>query len=173
MRLILAAIVAWLLAVLGVSAMPYLKILGVTPDLVLIFACCWAVIRSHDEAMFVVPIAAVARDLMSSDPVGISLIAFAPIVVLALFARLQALDTEFLPAIGVVAIGTLSFEVIHIFLLALTGTSIEIDYAILRVVIPSIVVNALFTPILYLPVRWLSSERSSVLRGAGRLTSPL
>lgn len=173
MRFLLAVIVAWLLAVLGVSAMPYLKILGVTPDLVLIFACCWAVVRGQDEAMYVVPIAALTRDLMSSDPIGTSLLAYAPIVFLAVVARMQAIDTDFIPAVLVVAVGTFSYELIHMLVLGITGHHIEIGYALLRVVVPAVVINALFTPILYLPVRWLSSERSSVLRGAGRLTSPL
>jgi rod shape-determining protein MreD len=173
MRYAFAGVIAWLLAVVWVSAMPYVKVLGVTPDLVLIFACCWAVVRGDEEALYVVPIAAIAHDLMSSDPVGTSLLAFAPIVLLATVARLQAIDTDFIPAVAVVAAGSLSYEVIHIFVLAVIGQPIEADYALLRVIIPAAVVNALFTPILYLPVRWLSSERSSVLRGAGRLTSPL
>jgi rod shape-determining protein MreD len=162
-----------MLAILHVSAMPYIKVLGVTPDLVLIFAACWAVIRPDEEALIVVPIAAIFHDLMSSDPIGTSLLAFAPIVPLAGLTRIQAIDSSFIPAALVVAASSLAYGLIYMFVLVLTGSSVEVDYALLRVVIPGAVVNTLFMPILYLPIRWLSPEKSSVYRGAGRLTSPL
>lgn len=166
-------VVAWLLAVLNVSAMPYLKVLGVTPDFVLIFAACWAVMRSEDEAIYVVPIAAIMRDVMSSDPVGTSLIAFAPILFLAVIARMQLLDSDFLPALGTVAIASFSFEILHALILMLTGQGVAVDYLLFRIAIPAAVVNSIFAPIIYLPVRWLSPNQASVLRGTGRLTSPL
>ena len=169
----LALFFAWLFAVLNVSAMPYLKVLGVTPDFVLIFACCWAVVRGEDEAMYVVPIAAVMRDLMSSDPVGTSLLAFAPILFIAVVAKVQVLDTDFLPTMGTVFAATVCFELIHALVLAIIGQNLGIGYVIFRVVIPGAVVNSLFAPLIYLPVRWSSPRGASVLRGAGRLTSPL
>jgi rod shape-determining protein MreD len=172
-KYVIAAFFLWLLAVLHVSAMPYIKVLGVTPDLVLIFACCWAVIRPDEEAFIIVPIAAVLHDLVSSDPIGTSLLTFAPIVPIASVVRIQAIDSSFLPAAAVVAASSLAYGLIYMLVLMLTGSSVEIDYALLRVVLPGIVVNTLFMPIVYLPIRWLSPEKSSVLRGAGRLTSPL
>lgn len=173
MKYVVAFIAAWLLAVANVSAMPYLKVLGVTPDLVLIFAACWAVIRADDEALVVVPVAGLLRDLLSSDPVGASMLAFIPIVALAAIVRLQMLDSDFLPALAVVAAGTLAFGVIHTSVLAATGQPIDIFYTVLRVIIPAAIVNALFMPIVYLPVRWMTSRRATGLMGAGRLTSPL
>ena len=48
--------------------MPYVEVLGVTPNLVLIFAASWAVVRGQDEAVVVVPLAGFIRDLLTSDP---------------------------------------------------------------------------------------------------------
>jgi rod shape-determining protein MreD len=168
-----AFVVAWLLAVLNVSAMPFIKVLGVTPDLVLIFAACWAVIRPDEEALIVVPVAGLLRDLLSSDPVGASMLAFIPIVVLAAIVKLQALDSDFLPVLAVVAIGSVAFGLIHTFVLAMTGQPIDVWYTLFRVIVPLAVVNPLFAPIVYLPVRWMTSRRATGLMGAGRLTSPL
>ena len=173
MKYVIAAVIAWLLAVVSVSAMPYIEVLGVTPDLVLIFAACWAVVREPDEAFVVVPIAAFTKDLMSSDPVGTSVIAFIPIVLLAAAVRIRALDSDFIPTIVVVATGTIAFEALHMMVLAVTGQHIETGYAVLHVAIPGAVVNALFCPVIYLPVRWFTPRRPSVLYGGGRLTSPL
>lgn len=173
MKYAFAFVVAWFLSVLNVSAMPYLEVLGVTPDFVLIFAVCWAVVRSEDEAIYVVPMAAILRDLMSSDPVGTSLIAYAPILFIAMLTRLQLLDSEFLPALAAVALSTLCFEVLHALVLVVTGQGVGIWYLIFSVALPAAVVNCIFAPIIYLPVRWSRPQQASVLRGAGRLTSPL
>ena len=93
MKYAIAFAVALFLSILSVSAMPYVKVLGVTPDFVLIFAVCWAVIRGQDEALIVVPVAAVSRDLMTSDPLGTSLLAMIPIVIFAAAVRMRALDS--------------------------------------------------------------------------------
>ena len=173
MKYAIAAVAAWFLAVLNVSVMPYVEVLGVTPHLVLIFAACWAVIRGEDEALIVVPLAAIITDLTSSDPVGTSLLAFAPLVFLAGLARTQAIDSDFLPSAAVVAVGSVAYGVIYVGVMILVGHSVELDYALIHFVLPLPLVNALFTPIVYLPIRWLSTERRSVLGGSGRLTSPL
>lgn len=173
MKYAFAFVVAWFLAVLNVSAMPFIEVLGVTPDLVLIFAVCWAVVRSEDEAIFVVPMAAIMRDLMSSDPVGTSLIAYAPILFIALLAKMQVLDSDFLPVLVAVAASSFCFEILHAFILMMTGQSVGIGYLLFNVAIPAMVVNSLFAPILYMPMRWTHPHQASVLRGAGRLTSPL
>jgi rod shape-determining protein MreD len=172
-KYVLAALAAWFLAVLNVSVMPYIEVLGVTPHLTLIFAACWAVVRGEDEALFVVPLAAILTDLTSSDPVGTSLLAFAPLVPLAGLARTQAIDSDFLPSAAVVAVGSLAYGIIYVAVMLLVGHSVDLGYALIHFVLPAAVVNALFTPIVYLPIRWLSTESRSVLRGTGRLTSPL
>lgn len=173
MKYAFAFVVAWFLAVLNVSAMPFVEVLGVTPDFVLIFAVCWAVMWSEDEAIYVVPMAAILRDVMSSDPVGTSLIAFAPILFIAALARVQVLDSDFLPLLGAVAASSLCFEVLHALVLVVTGQGVGLWYLLFNVALPAAVVNSLFAPIIYLPVRWLRPQQTSVLRGAGRLTSPL
>ena len=169
---VLAVILSWFLAVLNVSAMPYVKVLGVTPDFVLILAASWAMVRGQDEALIIVPIAGLLRDLSTSDPIGTSILAFVPIVLLAMAVRVRAVDTEFIPTVVVVATASLVYGVISMAVLSLSGQDIPLGHALLRVVVPSIFVNALFTPIIYLPVRWLSPERKW-MTGSSRLTSPL
>lgn len=173
MKYVLLALVAWFLSVCAVAVMPHIRLLGVTPDLVLILACCWAVIRGEEESIVGIPVIAVIRDLVSSDPVGTSLLAMAPVVLMAAAARQRPIESAFLPVLAVVAAGSLVFEIVHATILSATGQPIDAGYLLLRVAMPAAVVNALFTPIIYLPVRWLSPARSSVLYGSGRLTSPL
>lgn len=171
MRYAVAFVLAWLIAAANVSALAYIKVLGVTPDFVLIFAACWAVIRSEEEALVVVPVCGLLRDLLSSDPTGTAVLGFAPIVLFAAAARIQPIDSSFPPAVAVAAAGTLAFGVIQTGVLGATGHGIDVVDVTFRVIIPAVVINALFTPILYLPIRWLSPKRSLVMQGGRRLTA--
>ena len=173
MKYAVAALLAWFLAVANVSALSYIRVLGVTPDFVLIFAACWAVIRSHEEALVVVPICGLLRDLIGSDPTGTAMLGFAPIVMLAALAGTQVIESDFPPAIVVVAAGTLTFGVVQSAVLGATGDTIHPWQVILHVIIPATVVNALFTPIVYLPIRWLTPRRLLAMQGSRRLTAPL
>jgi len=94
-KYVIAVGVAELLAVLHVSVMPYIEILGVTPDFVLVFVAAWAVVRGHEEAAIVAPLAGLIKDLATSDPLGMSILALTPIVLLAAATRIRAVDTEF------------------------------------------------------------------------------
>jgi len=168
-----AAVIAWFVAVANVSGLAYISVLGVTPDFVLIFACCWAVVRSEEEALIVVPLCGLMRDLAGSDPTGTAIIGFAPIVLLASFAHTRVIESDFPPAIGAVAGGTLIFLVFQSLVLGATGHDIAVWHLIRSVIVPSVIVNALFTPIIYLPVRWFSPPRPLAMQGGRRLTATL
>lgn len=173
MRYVIALLVAFFLAVFSVSVMPYVKVLGVTPDFVLIFAVCWAVIRGQDEAWVVVPAAGFLRDLATSDPLGTSVLAMIPIVILAAAVRMRALESDFLPTIAVVAVSSITYGIISAAVLGATGQHIEVGQALFRVTLAAAVVNALFTPILYLPIKWLSPPPGPAVLGSRRIPSTL
>jgi len=152
---IFALAISWLFATAGTSALPYLHVLGVTPDFVLIFAACFAVLRSQDEALLVVPLAGLLRDLATSDPVGTSLLGFAPLVILATATHLRSMDSQFVPAVAVVATGTACHAAISILVLVLTGQNIAFGHALVQIVLPLTLVNSLFAAIVYLPMSWI------------------
>lgn len=168
MKYVLAALLALLLAVFQASALPYVKVLGVTPDLLLIFAACWAAVRGQGEAMVVVPLAGLMRDLTSSDPIGTSVLALAPLVPLAALRELPVVESQFLPALAMVAAGSLAYAVIAMGVMAASGEGVPWLTALLYVAIPAAIVNALFAIIIYLPIRWLSLD----LRPRGPRLSP-
>lgn len=172
MKYVIAFAAALFLAVLAASAMPYVKVLGVTPDLLLIFAASWALVRGQGEALVVVPLVGLMRDLTTSDPVGTSVLALTPIVLLAAAMELRAVESDFLPVVAVVGTGSLAYGALSMAVLAATGQEMPWADALTRVVLPGALVNALFTPIVYLPVRWLSPEPPPGMAKLGR-TSPL
>ena len=173
MKYLVGILGAALLAVLHVSVMQYIEILGVTPDLVLIFAASWAVVRGQQEATVIVPLAGFLKDVLTSDPLGMSTLALTPIVILAAATRLRAVDTEFVPTVLVVAFGSLGYGIMSMTVLAITGQTVIWDQAVLRILLPACLVNSLFTPLIYLPVHTFSGEDRSSAMGTRRLISPL
>lgn len=172
MRYAVAAAAAFFLAVLGASAMPSVKVLGVTPDLILIFAVSWTIVRGQREAAVVVPLAGLMKDLTTSDPVGTSVLALAPIVLLVAVRELRVVDSELVLTLIAVVAGSLIYALLSMTVLTATGQGIPWVDGLLWVVLPTAIVNALFTPIVYLPVRWLSPEPGPGMAGLGR-TMPL
>ena len=167
MKYPIAFAASFLAVVLAASVMPYVKVLGVAPDPVLILVACWAMIRGQREAMVIVPVAGLLRDLTTSDPVGISVLALSPIVLLAVVRELRPLESDFLPALAVVATASLAYAVISMTVLTAVGEDVPWGTALLRVALPSILVNPLFAVIVYPPMRWLSPRPKAESFGVG------
>ncbi len=167
MKYLIAFTGSFFAVVLAASVMPYVKVLGVAPDLVLIFVACWAMIRGQREAMVIVPVAGLLRDLTTSDPVGTSVLALSPIVLLAVVRDLRPLESDFLPALAVVAAASLAYAVVSMTVLTAVGNGVPWGTALLRVALPSMLVNPLFAAIVYPPMRWLSPRPKAKSFGVG------
>ncbi|MCH8920682.1 MAG: rod shape-determining protein MreD [Chloroflexi bacterium] len=167
MKYVIALAGSFLVAILATSVMPYVKVLGVAPDLVLIFAACWAMVRGQGEAMIVVPMAGLLRDLVTSDPVGTSMLALSPIVLLAVIRELRPVESDFLPTLAVVAIASLAYSVVSMTVLTAIGDDVPWGTGMLRVALPSMLVNPLFTVLIYSPMRWLTTRPKRESFGVG------
>lgn len=167
MKYVVAFAGSFFAAVLAASVMPYVKVLGVAPDVVLIFAACWAMVRGQGEAMVVVPMAALLRDLTTSDPLGTSLLAMSPIVLLAVVRELRPVESDFLPALAVVAAASLFYAVLSMTVLTAVGDEVPWGRALLHVAFPSMLVNPLFAVLVYPPMRWLSPGPKAQSFGVG------
>jgi rod shape-determining protein MreD len=163
----LAFIGAFFAVVLAASVAPYVRVLGVTPDTVLIFAACWAMVRGQREAMVVVPMAGLLRDLTTSDPVGTSVLALSPIVALAVLRDLRPVESDFLPAVAVVAVASLAYAVVSMTVLTAVGDDVPWGTGLLRVAFPAMLVNSLFSVTVYAPMRWLSPRPRAEGFGVG------
>ncbi len=167
MKYLIAVAGSFFAAVLAASVMPYVKVLGVAPDLVLVFAACWAMVRGQGEAMVVVPVAGLLRDLTTSDPIGTSVLALSPIVLLTVVRELRPLESEFLPTLAVVTMASLAYAVISMAVLTAVGDDVPWGTALLGVTLPSMLVNPLLAVIVYPPMRWLSPRPKAESFGVG------
>lgn len=167
MKYLIAFVGAFFAAVLATSMAPHVSVLGVTPDPVLIFAACWAMLRGQKEAMVVVPMAGLLRDLTTSDPVGTSVLALSPIVALAVLRDLRPVESDLLAVLAVVAAASLAYALISMTVLTAVGDDVPWGTGLLRVTFPSMLVNALFAAAMFVPMRWLNPRPRTESFGVG------
>jgi len=149
-------------AVGQVAVAPYFPLLGVTPNTLLVLLACWAIIRGPKEVMILIPVAGLFKDLITSDPVGISLLALMPIVPLAVIRERRPTESEFLPTVAMVAAASIAYDLLYLMALTAAGDEFAWLQTLVQVLLPAMLLNALLTPIFYLPVRWATTLTAPV-----------
>ncbi len=95
------------------------------------------------------------------------MLALSPIVLLAVVRELRPVESDFLPTLAVVATASLAYSVISMTVLTAVGDDVPWGTAMLRVALPSMLVNSLFTVLIYPPMRWLTPRPTPESFGVG------
>jgi len=139
------------LALAQTASLPLFSLFGAHPNLVLILLVGWATVRGQAEAMVLIPVAALALGLLDSHPLGLHLLALAPLALLTGGRQMGFIQADFLMALALAFAATLAYEGIFLVILRLTGESLNWWGNLSQVVIPAAIANTL----LILPVYWL------------------
>jgi len=142
------------------SVMPGFSIFGVQPNLVIVLLVAWMTVRGRREVLFLIPAAGFAQGLLDSQPLGLAMLALAPLILLTDVRERRLVESDLLPAVGLVALATLVFEGTVLLTLAVTGNHPDWLASVLDVLVPAAIANAL----LLLPVYGLIRVASVDLR---------
>ena len=143
---------AVLVAVISqVAIMPAFSVFGVQPNLVIVLLVAWMAARGRQEALVLIPIAGFTQGLLDSQPLGLAMLALAPLTLMTDFRELRLVDSEFLPAIALTMAATVVYECTIMVTLVLTGESVTWLASVTSVLVPAAIANAL----LLVPVYWL------------------
>jgi rod shape-determining protein MreD len=140
-------------ALFQVAVVPSFSIFGAHPNLLLVLLVAWFAVRGQREAFVLVPLAGLALGLLDSYPLGLTLLALAPLILLSDVHELRLIDSDFLPAVAVTAVATAAYEGVLLATLAATGDSIGWLASARDVIAPAIIANILLLPLLYLLLR--------------------
>ena len=161
MRYLFLGPLAMTVVLLQVAAAPYFPLMGATANPLLALLMCWAMVRGPREAMVLIPLTAVFKDLITNDPVGITVLALLPIVPLAAVRERHLTQSEFVPIVVVVAVASLTYHLIYMVALTSLGEDIPWLQSPLRVLLPAALLDAVLTPLFYLPLRWVTTLTES------------
>jgi rod shape-determining protein MreD len=169
MRYLLLMPLAMTVALLQVAAAPYFPLMGATANPLMVLLMCWAMVRGPREAMVLIPLAAIFKDLITDDPVGITILALLPVVPLTAIRERHLTQSEFVPIVVVVVVASISYHLIYMLVLTSLGDDVPWAQSPLRVILPAAALDAVLTPLFYLPLRWATTvtEGRARLRIAG------
>ncbi len=144
-------------SLLQTSALPVFTVLGVHPNLVLVLILSWAIVRGLHEAMVVVPMGALTLGLMDGQPLGVTLLAAMPIVLLTEIREARIVQGEFLLAVLLTILSTLLYETLFLLVLRLSGEAADWWRSFAYVAVPAAIVNVFLVPPIY-GLLWLGSR---------------
>lgn len=143
------------LSLLQSTVMPHITILGVHPDLVLMAVISWSLLRGSEEGMLWALIGGVIMDLLSGAPFGICTLALLVTSFASGFGQHHILRADLLIPVLVIPPATLVYQLILLGALTALGWRAGWDTSLRQVVLPSMLVNSLGMPVIYLLTRWL------------------
>lgn len=147
-------------ALAQVAILPAFSIFGAQPHLPLVLLIAWMAVRRRREVLLLIPVAGFAQGLLDSEPLGLAMLALAPLILMTDVPELRLVDSSLLPAVVLTALATLVYEGTFLITLAVTGTRPDWLTSVLDVLVPAIIANVL----LLLPVYGLVRLASVDLR---------
>ncbi len=134
---------------------PYLTILGVKPEMMLLVVVAWSLLRGAREGMVWALIGGLCLDLLSGAPLGTITLALLVVSFLAGLGESSVFRTHILLPIVAAFIATLVYDAITLIILDFTGHSVAWLRSAMYIVLPSMLVNTLLMPLFFWPLQWL------------------
>lgn len=133
-----------------------LSILGAFPNMLLVTAVCWSMVRSHDEAMLLVLVAGLALGLTASDTPGLAILSLTPAVILTNIRHVYVLENRLLLTLSIVIIASLAYYLVEGLTLRALGYHPEWAATLRYSFLPQLALNLALTPVVY-GIIWLFS----------------
>jgi rod shape-determining protein MreD len=164
MRYLFLGPLAMTVVLFQVAAAPYFPLMGATANPLLALLMCWAMVRGPREAMVLIPLTAVFKDLITNDPVGVSVLAMLPIVPLAAVRERHPTQSEFVPTVVVGAVASLCYHLVYMVVLTSLGGNVPWLQSPVEVLLPAALLDAVLTPLFYLPLLLVTTVTESRAR---------
>jgi rod shape-determining protein MreD len=143
-------------ALVQVSVLPSFSIFGVHPNLLIILLVAWMSVRGQREALILIPAGGLVLGLLDSEPLGLAMLALAPLILLTEIREMRLIASDLLPAVILVALATLSYEITILLTLAVKGEHLDWFTSVLDVLVPAAIANVLLLLPVYGVVRLAS-----------------
>lgn len=151
----LAFAILFCLALLQTTVMPRITVLGVHPDLMLMVVTSWSLLRGAEEGMLWALVGGLAMDLFSGASFGVCTLALLVVSFLSGLGQRNVFRLDLLVPILAIPVATLVYQLIVLGLLAALGWRAGWGVSLSHVVLPSMLVNTLGMPAVYLAARLL------------------
>jgi rod shape-determining protein MreD len=135
-----------------------LRILGITPNLLLVIVVSWSLARGVTEGLIWAFIGGLGVDLIAGLPVGTSSLALMPVCFLAGIGRNSVYTHSVFWPMLLVALATPLHGWIVLLILQFLGMPVDWVSTTVRVILPELILNILLTIPVYPGLRWMAAQ---------------
>jgi len=146
-------VIALFLALLQASSIEQFKVLGVTPNLLLVLLVSWLVVRGLDDVLPMIAVAGMTLGFVGLQTPGLVLLALLPIAGLGVLREMHVIHSDIVLVLAFVMAASVAYESIIVASLVVTGGGYDIIAALRSAVIPAAVVNVAITLPVYVVMR--------------------
>ncbi|MEO8084326.1 MAG: rod shape-determining protein MreD [Ardenticatenales bacterium] len=149
-----AALVLFVAVVAQVSVMPSASLGSAVPHLPLLVIVSCGYVRGARTGLLWALAAGLLCDQLSAAPIGTYTLPLAAAAIVVGRGSGRLADSIFMPA-ALAAAATVVFVLVQMVVLALGGNVVAWSWtAVARLVVPAVLLNLLWLPVVYFPLRW-------------------
>ena len=136
-------------ALAQVSILPAFSIFGVQPNLLIVLLVIWITVGGQRDALLLIPFTGFIQGLLDSQPLGLAMLAMAPLILMTQVKELRLVQSDLLLAMVLAAVATLVYEGTLLLTLAVTGERLDWLATVIEVLAPATIANVLLMLPLY------------------------
>jgi rod shape-determining protein MreD len=145
-------------AILQSTIIPQLAVWGVFADLPVLLVVSWGLLRGPQEGIIWGFIAGVVVDLLSGAPFGAATLSLMMVGFLSGLGKNSVFSGHIVFPVVAMFLATLLYNICFLLIVWLSGQPVIWLDSVVRIILPSAVLNAALAPIVYLPTRWANAR---------------
>lgn len=130
-------------------------LLGAHPNLLLLLATSWVLIRGLGEGLLIGLIGGLLLDVSSAAPFGVIMLSLSLGISLAALGQVNVFQGAWMLKYLVIAGATLLFNLVFILVLRLSGYDTSLGQSLSRIILPELLIHVALMPVVYGFVKWL------------------
>ncbi|MDY7041187.1 MAG: rod shape-determining protein MreD [Chloroflexota bacterium] len=146
------------LALIQSTVLPYVTIIGMKPELMLLVVVSWSLLRGAREGMAWAFIGGMFLDMLSGAPFGTITVALLLVSFLSGLGESTIFRTHIVLPLVASLLTTVAYDLTIMLILVLTGRPVAWLDSMMHVVLPSAVVNTLLMPLVFWPLQRLHRQ---------------
>lgn len=137
------------LALVQVSVMPFVKVLGARPDLVLVAVIAWTLLRGARDGLYWAFIGGLILDMLSGAPFGTMILGLCVVALLAQLGYGRVFGNPYLLSTAVAFPLAVLYGLIILVILLVAGHNVNWAWAVMRQVLPSAILDTAAMPFFF------------------------
>ena len=145
-------------AILQSTLVSHFRIWGVFADLPLLVVASWSLLRGPRDGLIWGFIAGVILDLFSGAPFGAATFGLMAAGFLAGLGHSTVFRSQLFLPLLVMLLATVVYDMLFLLVVWISGHSVSWLDSLFHLVLPSAILNAILTPVVFLITRWLNTR---------------